>query len=195
MSAPPQTVSVSVLKMIKFNVAEINRCTVTEGPYKRLTIWFQGCDLSCDGCFNRDFKTLEIKNLISLDRLLSIIRESRERYGIEGVTYLGGEPTIQIGLSELSRSISEMGLGIIAFTGHAYESVKERLKWCDLVIDGRFDNKQLDYERRLIGSKNQRIISLTERYSDKLDWFISDGKVEMDVNVGSAVFANGDGVL
>ncbi|MEE0897994.1 MAG: 4Fe-4S cluster-binding domain-containing protein [Acutalibacteraceae bacterium] len=53
--------------MIKFNVAAINCCTETEGPYKRLTIWFQGCDIHCKECCNPDYQAFVVRNLMTLD--------------------------------------------------------------------------------------------------------------------------------
>ena len=63
---------ISVLKMIKFNVASINTCTETEGPYKRLAIWFQGCNIHCKGCCNPDYQPLAAKNILSLEELVAI---------------------------------------------------------------------------------------------------------------------------
>ena len=69
--------------MIKFNVASINCCTEIEGPNKRLTIWFQGCMLHCKGCCNPAYQPLEPRNIISLENLLKIIKDSKEKYGID----------------------------------------------------------------------------------------------------------------
>lgn len=52
--------------MIKFNVASINTCTEAEGPYKRLCIWFQGCDIHCKGCCNPDYQPFEARHIMSL---------------------------------------------------------------------------------------------------------------------------------
>jgi len=99
-----------------------------------------------------------------------IIENAAEKYGIEGVTYLGGEPTLQTHLPSLSLCIKKMGLGLIAFTGRQFEDVKDILLYCDLVIDGPYLSSHQDRNRRIIGSRNQRIIHLTERYKD-CNWF------------------------
>ena len=177
--------------MTKFNIACINRCTETEGPFKRLTIWFQGCDIHCKGCGNVAYQALEIKNLMTLDELIDVIRDAKAQFGIEGVTYTGGEPTLQQGLPQLTEQIKALGLGIIAFTGHQYEDVKNILSGCDIVLDGSFDRLRPEAKRKLLGSENQQIICLTDRYKTVVDWFNSDGKT-IEVNVGTTVFANGD---
>lgn len=50
--------------------------------------------LHCKGCCNPSYQPLEPRNIISLENLLKIINDSKEKYGIEGVTYSGGEPTL-----------------------------------------------------------------------------------------------------
>ena len=106
--------------MIKFNVASINQCTEVEGPYKRLCIWFQGCNILCKGCCNPEYQPLVPKHILSLSELVEIIAEAKDSFGIEGVTYSGGEPTLQEGLSELTEKNHKLGLGVISFTCRKY---------------------------------------------------------------------------
>ena len=183
---------ISVLRMIKFNVASINTCTETEGPHKRLAIWFQGCNILCKGCCNPDYQPLVPKNLLTLDGLILIIKAAKEKYGIEGVTYSGGEPTLQHNLPVLTNKIHELGLGVISFTGRQFEDVKDILGNCDVILDGNYEESLPETKRRLLGSTNQRIISLTNRYNEtSLRWFFSNKK-EIEINVGEAISFNGD---
>ena len=58
-------------------------------------------------------------------------------------------------------------------------------------------NKQAEKEtqRRLLGSKNQRIICLTERYKDCIDtWFNSSETKTMEVSLADKIVINGDAV-
>lgn len=178
--------------MIKFNIASINRCTETEGPYKRLTIWFQGCNIGCRGCCNPDYQPIVPKHILALDELIEIISQAQKEFGIEGVTYLGGEPTLQQNLPSLTQKIKELGLGIISFTGRKYEDAVDILSGCDLVLDGAYEQDKPDKERRLLGSVNQRILFLTDRYKNAGDWFKSTGTKAVEVHVGNTILANGD---
>ena len=181
-----------VLKMIKFNVASINTRTEVEGPYKRLTIWFQGCNIHCIGCCNPEYQPITPKNILSLDELVEIVRNAKEEFGIEGVTYSGGEPTLQLNLPILTRKIKELGLGVISFTGRNYEEVSAILEGCDVVLDGAFKEDLFETKRRILGSTNQRILCLTKRYSDCIEeWFAKNDKT-IEVNVGLDIVANGD---
>lgn len=178
--------------MIKFNIASINRCTETEGPYKRLTIWFQGCNIGCRGCCNPDYQPIVPKHILALDELIEIVSQSQEEFGIEGVTYSGGEPTLQQNLPSLTQRIKELGLGVISFTGRKYEDIIGILDGCDLVLDGAYDQDDPEKERRLLGSANQRILLLTDRYKNAVNWFKSTGTKAVEVHVGNTISVNGD---
>ena len=127
---------------------------------------------------------------MTLEELTHVISDAEEKYAIEGVTYSGGEPTMQQNLPELTAAIQNMGLGVIAFTGHLYEDAADALFGCDMVLDGSYQAGNPELSRRLLGSTNQRILCLTDRYRNQLTWFEGERSVEWNVN--DALFANGD---
>ena len=133
------------------------------------------------------------KNILSLEELIAIITEAKEKFAIEGVTYSGGEPTLQQSLPHLTEEIHKLGLGVISFTGRSYESVKEILLGCDAVLDGAYEADKQEAKRRILGSTNQRILCLTDRYKDCIeDWFARNDSKLIEVNIGDAIVANGD---
>lgn len=180
------------MREIKFNVADINLCTEAEGPGKRLTVWFQGCALRCEGCCNPAFQEFAPRHIMTLEELTGVIGEAKALYGIEGVTYSGGEPTAQQGLPRLTAAIHGMGLGVISFTGRTYEDVKEALAGCDAVLDGAYVASRPEKKRRLLGSENQRVINLTGRYKDLDGWFSAGPCKKVEISAGSRIVANGD---
>jgi anaerobic ribonucleoside-triphosphate reductase activating protein len=182
-------------QLLKFNIALINRCTTAEGPEKRLAIWFQGCDKRCAGCCNPELFDLKPAHILTLDELLSIITQAEAEFGIEGVTYLGGEPILQQGLAELSQAIRTAGLGVILFTGRRAEELTDALKnSVDLIVDGGFEQDNLDDKRNLVGSKNQRLIFITERYRKHEQWFYTPRPKQVEINVANDLFITGDKV-
>ena len=58
---------------------------------------------------------------MSLDDIISVIKKSIDDFGIEGVTYTGGEPSCQQNLTILTNEIKKLGIGVISFTGRKYE--------------------------------------------------------------------------
>lgn len=179
--------------MTKFNVASINRCTEVEGPFKRMCIWFQGCNVHCKGCCNPDYQPLVPKNILTLTELIEIIKQANSEFAIEGVTYSGGEPTLQQGLAVLTEEIHKLGLGVISFTGRKYEEVKDILQGCDAVLDGEYIETKHESKRRILGSTNQRILCLTDRYKDCIDdWFNKLETLSVEMNCSSRIIVNGD---
>ncbi len=183
------------MKTTKFNVALINRCTEAEGPGKRLAIWFQGCDKRCEGCCNPELLDFKPAHIVTGEELLAIITAAKAEFGIEGVTFLGGEPTLQQGLAKLAQAIKAKGLGVILFTGKLVEEVSDELTAAvDLIIDGGFEQNKREQERNLIGSTNQRIIFITERYRPQGQWFYAARPKQIEINISDSLFITGDKV-
>ena len=168
----------------RFNIASVKLCTEALGPYKRMAIWFQGCDIGCPGCCNPELQPMVLRNIVTLSELVSMAVRSKDDFGVEGVTFIGGEPTMQVGLDRLAGSLRDEGFGTILFTGRDISELPEELvSNLDLIIDGRFDIDDPDCHRNLIGSCNQRLIDVSGRYADDLGWFTEtrDDFIEVDL--------------
>ena len=180
------------LNKIKFNVEHIKLSTKTEGPFDRCCIWFQGCNLNCKGCCNKDLQELVPRHIVTLDKLVEIVKDAKKNFNIEGVTLSGGEPSLQQGLIEFNKAIRELGLGIIMFSGKNVNSLdKVLVDSVDLLIDGPFIENQIDESRLLLGSKNKKLIFVTDRYKDEEKYFYN--KISLnEVVVEDCIFINGD---
>ena len=125
----------------------------------------------------------------------------KKEKGIEGVTFLGGEPFEQAKeLSILSESIKNLGLSIVCFTGYIYEDliskndiyINRLISTIDLLIDGAFEKDKFDLSRAWVGSSNQRYIFLSNRYSIK-DIKSYKNKTEIRIYPDGRTEANGMG--
>ncbi|AUD63765.1 hypothetical protein BK010_09240 [Tenericutes bacterium MO-XQ] len=184
------------LNEIKFNIAQINLCTELEGPFKRMAIWFQGCNLNCKGCCNPELQDFEKKHILSIDQIIKIAKDSMDKYGIEGVTFLGGEPTLQKNINILATELRKLDLGIILFTGFRVSQInKDIVASVDLIVDGRFEIDKIDTKRNLIGSTNQKLNVITKRYQKSLKWFNERRDKVVDVNIKDGFYITGDPVL
>lgn len=178
--------------LIKFNVAYIKLYTKTEGPFNRCCIWFQGCNLNCNGCCNKELQPLTSNHIIELFDLVEIIKKAKEDFGLEGITLSGGEPSLQSGLVEFNNEIHKLGLGIIMFSGKDKSQLKEELvNSVDLLIDGPFIESQKDDARVLLGSKNKSLTFITNRYINQIDYFNNPISIE-EVTAEDYIFINGD---
>ncbi|WP_236608525.1 4Fe-4S single cluster domain-containing protein [Spiroplasma taiwanense] len=170
-----------------------------EGPGIRFVIWFQGCNIGCKGCSNQELLALDKKMFMPTTYIFEKILEAKSKFNIEGVTLLGGEPFLQPdGLSELVIWCQKNGLTVICFTGYIYEKLLEEyseiLTKIDILIDGPFIMKLLDRKRRLVGSKNQRVIKITDKYKD-CDYF-EQPHSEAEIQIyNNRLSLNGDGVI
>lgn len=116
---------------------------------------------------------------MALGEVLAAIDCARKD-GIEGITLLGGEPLAHAtGASLLVSAVRELGLTVMVFTGYTIEQARSMadadvdrlLGLTDILVDGPYVRELPDTSRRWIGSTNQRIHFLTDRYrSDDPCW-------------------------
>lgn len=173
-------------------------CTRAEGPGLRFTIWVQGCHNYCRGCYATALWDENGGWEISTEDL---IRRIRETPGIEGITFLGGEPMEQAGeLAKVAAAAREMGLSVLTFTGLVYERILDEaeaerlalLAYTDLLIDGPYLPQRHDTSRPWVGSDNQRYLFLSDRYTMQ-DVVCCRNRVELRVSRDGVVRLNGMG--
>jgi anaerobic ribonucleoside-triphosphate reductase activating protein len=147
--------------------------TEAEGPGRRYAIWVQGCPMRCPGCCNPELLPFAGGTPTKIGALRERVLAARERHGLEGVSFLGGEPFSQaLPLAVLAESLRAEDLGVMVYTGHTLEELEARddpgvarlLAATDLLVDGPYDRSRPDSERRWIGSTNQRLHAFGDRY-------------------------------
>ncbi len=157
-------------------IAQVVPCTEAEGPGKRFAVWFQGCPLRCPGCCNPEFLPFTGGETKSLAEMTEWLTRSKSVNGIEGITLLGGEPFAHVEAAiALTRAARELGLSVMVFSGYSLEQLQEEhhmqlLALTDILVDGPFLREQPDTTRRWVGSTNQRIHFLTDRYYFDDQW-------------------------
>lgn len=181
---------------MKLRVFNILKNTKVEGPETRYCIWVQGCSIHCKGCQAVHTWSHTSGKLIEVNDIISDIKSQK---GIEGVTFLGGEPFEQAeALGIIAEEVRKFGLGVLCFSGHYLEDLKKNylnkklLDNIDLLIDGPFEIDKVDYSRPWCGSSNQRYNFLTNRYNE--DILINyKNKIEINISRDGIVFMNGMG--
>lgn len=152
------------------NIAHIEECSFIYGPGRRFVIWVQGCSIRCKGCWNKEMWSFEDKIILSVKQLLTKIENEKDL--IEGITILGGEPLDQFAeVSELLIECKKLGLSTMLFTGYEMTEIIEKqmtliLDNLDILITGRYDRSKRTINHQWIGSTNQEIHYLTERYNN-----------------------------
>lgn len=178
------------------SIAQIVPDTQAEGPGRRFAVWVQGCPLRCAGCCNPEMLRFEGGAPADPDALAA---RALATPGLEGVSLLGGEPFAQAEASAaFARAARAGGLSVMVFSGFAlaellekaeqgFPGVRALLDACDLLVDGRYDRTRPDRTRRWIGSTNQTLHLLTDRYRGKERLFDAPNTVEIRLRGGDLV--------
>lgn len=176
---------------MKIRVYKILKKTKVEGPGLRYCIWFQGCSRHCEGCWAKATWPHDSGEELEAESILNDILSTPD---IEGVTFLGGEPFEQPhALEFLAAGVKKAGLSVLCFTGGKREELPAQiLQHIDLLIDGEFNDKEKDFSRPWVGSKNQRYHFLTDRYDETI-FTKYKNKVEVNIQKNGVIFINGMG--
>jgi len=168
----------------------------SNGPGTRYVIWFQGCTLGCNGCFNPQTHQTEERALVTVSELMWRIRAVEPR--IEGITISGGEPLQQPqGLLRLLRAVRrETELTTLLFSGYEWSEIERMqlgeaiLGELDVLVAGRYQPEQ-HLEVGLRGSSNQKIHLLNEEYTLRQVEATLDS--EIHVQPGGTILVTGIG--
>ena len=162
------------------NLARVLDHTWAEGPGVRFCLWVQGCTRACSGCCNAAMQPLVAREIASPDEICALIADARAAYGIEGVTFLGGEPFLQAaGLAHVAEFTQTHGLSVMVFTGFTLDECRslsdgERLLAAtDVLVDGPYEKDRPETCRNWVGSRNQKFHYLTARYGPSIE---TDGR-------------------
>ena len=108
------------------------------------------------------------------------VRRAASENGIEGITLMGGEPIAHAAsAATLARETQTMGLSVMVFSGYTLDEIRlmpdpavaDLLAHTDILVDGPYIRELPETRRRWIGSSNQQIHFLTDRYrADDLCW-------------------------
>jgi len=176
---------------VQLEVAQTIADTEAEGPGRRFALWVQGCPLRCPGCCNPQMLPFGRGDATDVSALAAEIVATP---GIEGVSFLGGEPFAQPGpLAALAALVRP--LSVMIYTGFTLEELRARndtdtdalLASADVVVDGPYRREEPESARRWIGSRNQGLHFLTDRYRADDARFRMQNTVEIRLKKGELV--------
>lgn len=170
---------------MKLRISHTDPGTTLLGPEKRFVIWVHGCCFDCPGCLAQNIRNSEYQ-IIETECLADQIIAS----GVEGLTVSGGEPFLQAkALAALIRQIRQsVDMGVIVYSGFTFEQLcenaeyRELLSATDILIDGPYI-RELDDGRPYVGSSNQRVLYLSDRYLETGPVYYGTGKRRAEIKM------------
>ena len=166
------------------------------GPGERVAIWTVGCNHHCKGCIAQNLQNSDETYRTSLSDITAQIERYQTLNPNLGVTISGGEPFLQSDLQALLKAIHDMGIeDVLVYTGYTYEELlslfpdfqRDFKPYIGVLVDGRYV-EELNDNKPLRGSSNQRIIFLKESLIDKYNG-------ELEGQRKFTVDTNADGTL
>ena len=148
--------------------ADLQSDSIVDGPGLRTVIWTQGCSHHCKGCQNPQTWDFNGGGLVPIEMVKDAIDELECQ---SGITFSGGDPMFQPeACYQIAKYCKNKGYNIWVYTGFKYEEIielskkkpiyKEFLKQIDVLVDGRYIEKERDLNLLFRGSRNQRLIDM-----------------------------------
>jgi len=159
---------------------KIRKMDIANGPGVRVTIFFQGCDFHCKGCFNPETWKFGCGKEFTDETINHILDLCNHEY-IKGLSMLGGEPmhdkNIE-GSTKLAKAFKEKypEKSLWSWTGFTYETIKDKeiMNYLDVLVDGQFKAELFSPKLRWRGSSNQRVIDIKKTRNSKDIVFYED---------------------
>ena len=152
--------------------ADIYPFDISNGTGIRVSLFVQGCDKHCLGCFNSETWDFNGgKSYHRVDTTWEILNLCKPDY-IAGLSILGGEPLNPKNIETVYNLISHFkqtypNKNVWVWTGYTIDELNELyskdsilnalLSNIDVLIDGSFIESQKDLSLKWRGSSNQRI--------------------------------------
>ena len=160
------------------NYGNIKPVDVADGPGVRVSLFVSGCRHHCKGCFNVETWNFDYGKPYTKETEDEIIKALQPAF-IEGFTVLGGEPfepENQVEVVKLLKRVRQTypQKSIWCYTGYTYDTdlqkggkvytdvTEEMLSYIDVLVDGEFVEEERDITLKFRGSRNQRLLTLSE---------------------------------
>lgn len=143
----------------------IRKLDIANGPGCRVSLFVQGCEFNCPGCFNTVAKDFEGGKLFTEQTVQQILKLGAADH-VSGLSILGGEPLHPRNRREvlsLARKFKELypNKSVWLWTGYLFEDIAKFVTdEVDVIVDGKFIESLKDLRLPYAGSTNQRVIDV-----------------------------------
>lgn len=166
------------------NYHNITKDDMLNGDGLRVVLWVAGCNHQCEDCQNPI--TWDITGGLPFDEAAeNELFEALAKPHISGITFSGGDPLHPFNRGttfKLMKKCKELfpEKTVWVYTGFLWEEFKDnpKMKYIDVLVDGRFVKSLKDDNLCWCGSSNQRIIDVQKT--------LQEGKVVLHYNNAKA---------
>ena len=151
---------------MNMRIAGIVNDSIVDGPGLRLAIFAQGCPHHCPGCHNPESHDFAGGSDMDTEKIIARMDANPL---LDGITLTGGEPFEQPDACRiLADAAHARGLNVWAYSGYTFEQLcaapekRRLLEACDVLVDGPFLLEERSLDLRFRGSKNQRVLKVSE---------------------------------
>ena len=148
--------------------AQIRKYDIANGVGIRTSVFFSGCTHDCFNCFNKEYQDFDFGEEFTQKQIDEVIYYlSKDE--VSGLTILGGEPLQQnyedmINFLIQVRKATQKSIWI--YSGYTYEEIlncekkTNIISYCNVLVDGRYEDNLKNLRLKFRGSTNQRIIDI-----------------------------------
>ena len=152
------------------NYEKIDKCSVSNGTGIRTVLWVSGCDIHCRNCQNPQTWDFNSGIPFTDDTMQELLYDLSKPY-IKGCTLSGGHPLDPHNAPEVLKIVKRVKMvfpnkDIWVYSGYEWENIikdetlREILKYTDVLVDGAYVDELRDISLAFRGSSNQRIIDV-----------------------------------
>ena len=152
------------------NYHNIKTDDMLNGDGLRVTCWVSGCNIHCKNCHNQSTWDFDSGIPFTEETMQELLYDLSKPY-IKGCTLSGGHPLDPHNAPKVLEIVKRVKMvfpnkDIWIYTGYVWEDIiksntlKEILKYTDVLVDGAYVDELRDISLPFRGSSNQRIIDV-----------------------------------
>ena len=158
------------------NYEKIDKCSVSNGVGVRTVLWVSGCDIRCRNCHNPQTWDFDSGIPFTEETMQELLYDLSKPY-IKGCTLSGGHPLDPLNAPEVLKIVKRVKMvfpnkDIWIYSGYVWENIikdetlREILKYSDVLVDGAYVDELRDISLPFKGSSNQRIIDVQKSLAE-----------------------------
>ena len=149
------------------NYEKIDKCSVSNGSGVRTVLWVSGCDIHCRNCQNPQTWDFNSGIPFTEETMQELLYDLSKPY-IKGLTLSGGHPLDPHNAPKVLEIVKRVKMvfpnkDIWIYSGYVWEDIikdetlREILKYTDVLVDGAYIDELRDISLPFRGSSNQKI--------------------------------------